>query len=96
MADDLGWKPEPFIRRACSGHESSILPHLTFPAHQPDSAFRGSHRRECARGDKRQSALLHGYKLTRTGKAKVTAKVTYTPDGGDSNTKGERIKLIQP
>jgi hypothetical protein len=45
---------------------------------------------------KRRSALLHGYKLTRTGKAKVTAKVTYTPDGGDSNTEGERIKLIQP
>jgi hypothetical protein len=26
MADDLGWKPEPFIRRACSGHDRRSCP----------------------------------------------------------------------
>jgi hypothetical protein len=25
-ADDLGWKPEPFIRRACSGHDRRSCP----------------------------------------------------------------------
>ena len=32
-------------------------------------------------------------KLNRTGKAKVKAKVTYTPDGGEPNTKKKRLKL---
>src|SRR6478609_3237125 len=36
-ADDLGRKPEPFIRRACSGHDRRSCP-PTFPAHQADSA----------------------------------------------------------
>jgi len=34
-------------------------------------------------------------KLNRTGKVKVKAKVTYTPTGGDPNTKAKRIKLIK-
>jgi hypothetical protein len=32
-------------------------------------------------------------KLNRKGKAKVNANVTYTPDGGDPNTKSKRLKL---
>jgi hypothetical protein len=32
-------------------------------------------------------------KLNRKGKAKVKAEVTYTPDGGESNTKSRKIKL---
>ena len=32
-------------------------------------------------------------KLDDRGKAKVTARVTYTPDGGDPNTKSKRVKL---
>jgi DNA-binding beta-propeller fold protein YncE len=32
-------------------------------------------------------------KLKRTGKAKVKADVTYTPDGGEPNTKSKRVKL---
>jgi hypothetical protein len=35
------------------------------------------------------------HKLNRTGKVKLTAKVTYTPTGGDPNTKSKRIKLIK-
>ena len=34
-------------------------------------------------------------KLRRTGKARVTARVTYTPDGGEPDTKSKRIKLIK-
>jgi hypothetical protein len=37
MADDLGWKPEPFIRRACSGHDRRSGP--TSPSRQTDSAL---------------------------------------------------------
>jgi virginiamycin B lyase len=33
--------------------------------------------------------------LNRTGKAKVKAKVTYTPDGGAANTHIEKIKLVK-
>jgi hypothetical protein len=33
--------------------------------------------------------------LNRTGKVKVTAKITYTPTGGAPNTKAERVKLIK-
>ena len=33
--------------------------------------------------------------LRKTGKAKVVAKVTYTPDGGEPNTEKERLKLIK-
>jgi NHL repeat len=32
-------------------------------------------------------------KLNKKGKAKVKAEVTYTPDGGESNTKSRKIKL---
>jgi len=32
-------------------------------------------------------------KLNRKGKAKVTAEVTYTPDGGEPNTEDKKIKL---
>jgi hypothetical protein len=39
LADDLGCKPEPYIRPSLQRSRSSILPHLTFPAHQPDSAL---------------------------------------------------------
>jgi len=34
-------------------------------------------------------------KLNNKGKAKVTAEVTYTPDGGEPNTESERIKLVK-
>ena len=34
-------------------------------------------------------------KLNSNGKAKVNPKVTFTPDGGEPNTKRKRIKLIQ-
>jgi hypothetical protein len=33
--------------------------------------------------------------LDRTGTVKVKAKVTYTPTGGDPNTKSKRVKLIK-
>ena len=33
--------------------------------------------------------------LSRTGKVKVVAKVTYTPTGGAANTKTRRIKLVK-
>jgi hypothetical protein len=32
-------------------------------------------------------------RLNRRGKAKVKANVTYTPDGGESNTKSKKVKL---
>jgi hypothetical protein len=34
-------------------------------------------------------------KLNRKGKAKVKAKVTYTPDGGTPNTEAKKIKLVK-
>jgi virginiamycin B lyase len=34
-------------------------------------------------------------KLRRTGKAKVKAEVTYTPDGGEPNTRAKRLRLIK-
>jgi hypothetical protein len=34
-------------------------------------------------------------KLNRTGRLKLKAKVTYTPTGGDPNTKAKRIRLIK-
>jgi plastocyanin len=34
-------------------------------------------------------------KLNRTGKAKVEAEVTYTPDGGAPNTEDKKIKLVK-
>ena len=34
-------------------------------------------------------------RLNRRGKAKVKAKVTYTPDGGASATKSKKIKLVR-
>jgi len=34
-------------------------------------------------------------KLGNNGKAKVKAEVTYTPDGGDPNTKSKRVKLAR-
>jgi 6-phosphogluconolactonase (cycloisomerase 2 family) len=34
-------------------------------------------------------------KLNRKGKAKVKAKVTFTPDGGEPNTRSRRLKLIK-
>jgi hypothetical protein len=34
-------------------------------------------------------------KLNRTGKAKVTAEVTYTPDGGEANAQTKRVRLIK-
>jgi hypothetical protein len=34
-------------------------------------------------------------KLNAKGKAKVTANVTYTPDGGDPNTQSKKIKLVK-
>jgi hypothetical protein len=33
--------------------------------------------------------------LNETGKAKVTANVTYTPEGGTANTESKRIKLVK-
>jgi hypothetical protein len=33
--------------------------------------------------------------LRKTGKAKVVAKVTYTPDGGEPNTESKRLRLIK-
>ena len=42
MADDLGRKPEPLYTTSLQRSRSSILPHLTFPAHQPDSAVIGA------------------------------------------------------
>jgi len=38
MADDLGRKPEPLDTTSLQRSRSSTLSHLTFPAHQPDSA----------------------------------------------------------
>ena len=38
MADDLGRKPEPLDTTSLQRSRSSTLPHLTFPAHQPDNA----------------------------------------------------------
>jgi hypothetical protein len=34
-------------------------------------------------------------KLATKGKAKVKAKVTFTPDGGDPNTRSKRLKLVK-
>ena len=34
-------------------------------------------------------------KLNKKGKAKVTAEVTYTPDGGTPNTEDKKIKLVK-
>jgi hypothetical protein len=34
-------------------------------------------------------------KLSETGKAKVEAEVTYTPDGGEPNTQAKRVKLVK-
>jgi hypothetical protein len=34
-------------------------------------------------------------KLNAKGKAKVTANVTYAPDGGDPNTQSNKIKLVK-
>jgi Ca2+-binding RTX toxin-like protein len=34
-------------------------------------------------------------KLADTGKAKVNAEVTYTPDGGDPNTQSKQVKLVR-
>jgi hypothetical protein len=34
-------------------------------------------------------------KLNRSGKAKVKAEVTYTPDGGEPNTQTKRVRLIK-
>jgi len=34
-------------------------------------------------------------KLRKRGKARVKAEVTYTPDGGEPNTQGKRIKLAK-
>jgi lysophospholipase L1-like esterase len=34
-------------------------------------------------------------RLAATGKAKVTAEVTHSPDGGEPNTQGKRIKLVK-
>ena len=41
-----------------------------------------------ARGKKRTE-------LNRSGKTKVKAKVTYTPDGGEPNTQTKRVRLIK-
>jgi hypothetical protein len=34
-------------------------------------------------------------KLNKRGKAKVTAEVTYTPDGGQPNTDSKKLKLVK-
>ena len=34
-------------------------------------------------------------RLNKKGKAKVKAKVTYNPDGGPSDTKSKKIKLVK-
>lgn len=34
-------------------------------------------------------------KLADEGRAKVKAEVTYTPDGGDPNTKSRKVKLAK-
>jgi hypothetical protein len=34
-------------------------------------------------------------KLNDKGKAKVTASVTYTPDGGSPNTEDKKLKLVK-
>jgi hypothetical protein len=34
-------------------------------------------------------------KLKKRGRAKVTAEVTYTPDGGMPNTDSAKLKLVQ-
>ena len=34
-------------------------------------------------------------RLKKTGKTKVKAKITFTPDGGTSDTKCKKIKLVK-
>jgi hypothetical protein len=34
-------------------------------------------------------------KLKKKGKARVKAKVTFTPEGGEPNTRSKRIRLIR-
>ncbi len=58
--------------------------------------LKGDETRSAAEGSVKLKVRPKGKtkdKLAETGKAKVTAEVTYTPDGGDPNTKTKRIKL---
>jgi hypothetical protein len=44
---------------------------------------------------KRDTGRATRKKLNSKGEEKVTAKVTYTPDGGEANTRRKGIKLVK-
>jgi hypothetical protein len=59
---------------------------------------KGAEKRAASEGSVRLKVKPKGKakeKLADEGKAKVRAAVTYTPDGGDPNTKSKKITLAK-
>ena len=63
------------------------------------ASVKGQHERAEQSGKETLTIKPRGkakQKLKKGGKAKVKAKVTFTPDGGTSDTKSKKIKLVKP
>ena len=64
----------------------------------PTGSVKGQHKLVAQSGKQKLSVKARGKakkRLNKRGKTKVKAKVTFTPDGGTSDTKSKKIELVK-